>query len=113
MLIYEILLLALLLYFSFKNSRIPSQLRAHAEEGQAATRLVIVVSVVNIATFVVITILVQLRAPLASFFWTYIASSTVSSSVYLAVIFIPKVCTGLNYWLREGAKGAFTPNLPP
>ena len=37
---YEFLLLAILLYFSFKNSRISAQLRMHIEEGQAGTRLV-------------------------------------------------------------------------
>ena len=93
LLVYEILLLALLLYFSFKNSQI-SQLRAHAEEGQAGTRGVIAIAIFNFVVFGLFGILLSLDpmdVTVEMFFWLQVISTSVIPTLFVAVIFIPKV----------------------
>lgn len=90
--IYEALLLTMLLYFSLKNSQISAQLRAQAEEGQAGTRLVFAVTIVTfLAIFIFNFLQINFVANYVALFWVHVMYTSLSSTLYLGVIFIPKV----------------------
>lgn len=94
---YECLLLILLLYFSFKNSQISPQLRAHAEEGQAGTRLVVAITVMTFVAISAFSFLqINFAANYIALFWTHVIYTSLSTSLYLIVIFVPKVFTSIS-----------------
>ncbi len=87
---YDFIVLALLLYFSFKNSQISPQLRALAEEGQAGTRLAVATAVFFFLIAGIFSILPR-DLPIRVYFWVYVISSTFPSGFSLGAIFLPKV----------------------
>lgn len=99
---YQLLLLIALLYLSYKNSRI-TNLRAHAEEGQAGTRMVVAVTVMTFVTVSTYNVLqVNLQMFYIAVYWLKVLYTTATPILFLAVIFVPKVrhCAVAIVWPR-------------
>ena len=87
---YQWLLLVILIYLSYKNSKI--SIKSHMEEGSAGTRMV---GAISITTLAALFTFYFLQANLFEFYraahWLHVAYTVVAPPLYLLVIFGPKV----------------------
>lgn len=99
--LYEMLLLAILIYLSFRNSQI-SDITAYMEEGSAVTRMVVAITIVTLPA---VAMFYFLHTDLAKYYraahWLHVVYTVIGPVLYLLVFFIPKVYTVCVFW-RSG-----------
>jgi uncharacterized membrane protein YhaH (DUF805 family) len=88
--LYQMLLLAMLVYFNVKDSKM-KDIRSHVEESAAGTRIVVAISITTLVTLSTYRFLQTDFDYYRALHWLHVVYTVIAPPSYILVVFIPKV----------------------